>query len=279
MPAVNHPIQRALKPFNAPYHHCCRAQCQKDKWRTRTRPPHADNMETIESQRTFWNAWNAENREASVGEISRRQAEIILEWLGQINRNDLAIIEVGCGTGWLCPLLTRFGQVTGTDLSDDVLRRAQVRWPQIEFIAGDFAALPLKAEAYDVVVSLEVLSHIADQQAFISQIARLLKPGGVLLIATQNRTVLAERCHIPPPRPGQLRNWVDREEFQTLLQSRFHVERLVSASPVAHKGLRRLLTGQRVNNALRGVIGNRWRDFLERRGWGWTLMATARKSR
>lgn len=241
------------------------------------RRPHARRMETIESQRTFWNAWNAENREASVGEISRRQAEIVLDWLGGLDRDDLDIIEVGCGTGWLCPHLARFGQVTGTDLSDEVLRRAQLRWPHIKFIAGDFAALPLCEEAYDVVVSLEVLSHIADQPAFIARITRLLRPGGVLLLATQNRTVLTERCHVPPPQPGQLRNWVDRRELHDLLEAGFHVERLVSASPVAHKGLRRILAGRRLNNALRAVVGDRWRDLLERRDWGWTLMAMARK--
>lgn len=234
-------------------------------------------METIESQRTFWNMWNAENREASVGEVSRRQAEIVLDWLGGLRRTDLDIIEVGCGTGWLCPHLARFGRVTGTDLSDDVLRRAQTRWPHIRFVAGDFAALPLAAEAYDVVVSLEVLSHVADQRAFIAQIANLLKPGGLLLLATQNRPVLAGHCRIPPPQPGQLRNWVDRHELQELLETRFHVERLVSASPVAHKGLRRLLTGRRLNNALQGIAGTRWRDVMERRDWGWTLMAMARK--
>lgn len=234
-------------------------------------------MDTIESQRTFWNAWNAENREASVGDISRRQAEIVLDWLGRLRRNDLDILEVGCGTGWFCPHLARFGRVTGTDLSDDVLRRAQVRWPDIKFIAGDFSTLPLAAGAYDVVVSLEVLSHVADQQAFIARIATLLKPGGVLLLATQNKTVLTKHCRIPPPGPGQLRNWVDGNQLRTLLETRLHVKRLVSASPIAHRGLRRLLTGQRLNNAVRDIIGDRWRDLLERRGWGWTLIAMARK--
>lgn len=242
------------------------------------RHPHARPMDTIESQRTFWNAWNAENREARVGEISRRQAEIVLDWLGTLGRDDLNIIEVGCGTGWLCPHLARFGRVTGTDLSDDVLRRAQLRWPHIKFIAGDFAALPLSEEAYDVVVSLEVLSHIADQPAFIAGIMRLLRPGGILLLATQNRTVLTQRCHIPPPQPGQLRNWVDRNELQKLLEACFDVERLVSATPVAHRGLRRILASQRLNNVLKTMVGDRWRDLLERRDWGWTLMAMARKA-
>lgn len=234
-------------------------------------------MEPIESQRVFWNTWNAENRETSLGEISQRQAEIVLDWLGALRRKDLDILEVGCGSGWLCPRLARFGRVTGTDLSDDVLKRAQSRWPHVHFIAGDFSTLPLGAECYDVVVSLEVLSHVTDQPAFLARIAQLLKPGGVLLLATQNRTVLAGHCDIPPPQPGQLRNWVDRGQLETLLAPGFEIERLVSATPIAHKGFRRLLTGQRLNNALQNIIGNSWRDILERRGWGWTLIAQARK--
>ena len=134
---------------------------------------------------------------------------------GELNRRDLDIIEVGCGTGWFCPLLAKFGRVIGTDLSDEVLARAQQRWPGVGFMAGDFASLPLKDATFDVVVSLEVLSHVADQPSFIARIAQILRPGGLLLLATQNRAVLSEHCLIPPPAPGQLRNWVDHQQLRS----------------------------------------------------------------
>ena len=234
-------------------------------------------METLESQRLFWNTWNAANRETDVSEVSRRQAEVILGWLGALNRRDLDIIEVGCGTGWFCPLLAKFGRVIGTDLSDEVLARAQQRWPGVGFMAGDFASLPLKDATFDVVVSLEVLSHVADQPSFIARIAQILRPGGLLLLATQNRAVLSEHCLIPPPAPGQLRNWVDRQQLRSLLSPHFDIERLISVTPVAHKGLRRILTSQRLNSLLRPVAGNALRNLMERNGWGWTLIAMARK--
>jgi SAM-dependent methyltransferase len=234
-------------------------------------------MDTLETQRTFWNSWNADHREDGVGEISRRQAEVIVGWLSEQERRNLDILEVGCGTGWFCPQLSRFGRVTATDLSDEVLRRAQARWPGVGFLAGDFATLPLKEGTFDVVVSLEVLSHVADQDAFIARIHRLLKPGGLLLLATQNRSVLSMHCDIAEPRPGQLRNWVDHWQLSALLRPYFSVERLVSVTPIAHHGRRRILTSSRLNALLRPFVGNGWRNFLERRGWGWTLIVRARK--
>lgn len=234
-------------------------------------------METIESQRTFWNTWNANNREDGVGEISMRQAEVIVGWFEALQRRDMEILEVGCGTGWFCPLLSRFGRVIGTDLSDEVLRRAQARWPGVRFIAGDFATLPLEHGAFDVVVSLEVLSHVVDHEAFIARIAELLKPGGLLMLATQNKPVLSNHCNIPPPAPGQLRNWVDKRQLAGLLRPYFVLENLSSITPVAHRGFRHILAGRRLNALLQPLVGNAWRNLLERNGWGWTLIVKARK--
>lgn len=66
---------------------------------------------------------------------------VIDRWLTQLGRHDLDIIEVGCGAGWLCDRLTKFGRVTGTDLSHEVLARAANRWPSVNYVAGDFMQL------------------------------------------------------------------------------------------------------------------------------------------
>lgn len=91
---------------------------------------------TIAAQRTFWNQWNATHREHQRVEISLRQAAIVQAWLKAVGRRDLDIIDVGCGAGWLCPQLTPFGRVTGTDLSDEVLARARQRAPEVRYIAA-----------------------------------------------------------------------------------------------------------------------------------------------
>ena len=123
----------------------------------------------ISLQQNFWNRWNASNRENSVDEVSRREAEVVYKWLSLLNRKDLDIADVGCGTGWFCPYLTSFGRVTATDLSDEVLARAQHRTPDVRFVSGDFMNLDFGINSFDVVITLEVLAHVADQRAFLKK--------------------------------------------------------------------------------------------------------------
>lgn len=232
---------------------------------------------SVAEQQSFWNSWNEGIWKSGRGEISRRQEEIVLEWLNTSGRRDNRILEVGCGSGWLCPKLAGFGEIVGTDLSDDVLQRARQRWPYVRFVAGDFLSLSIEPNSFDVVVSLEVLSHVPDHNGFMRRVADLLKPNGALMLATQNGPVLRDHCIIPPPSPGQLRRWVDRSELAALAEPYFAIEELFSVTPTAHKGARRLLTSQKVNALLRPVIGDWLRNALEARDWGWTLMLKARK--
>jgi 2-polyprenyl-3-methyl-5-hydroxy-6-metoxy-1,4-benzoquinol methylase len=144
-----------------------------------------------------------------------------------------------------------FGNVTGTDLANELITRAQARYPKAKFVAGDFMALDFGAKPFDVAVSLEVLSHVADQPAFISKIANMVSPGGYLMLATQNKPVLKRFNHIPPPAPGQLRRWIDKHELRALLQPHFDVLELYAVTPKANRGLMRYVTSRKVNAVLR----------------------------
>jgi ubiquinone/menaquinone biosynthesis C-methylase UbiE len=160
-----------------------------------------------------------------------------------------------------------------------VLDRARLRSPEVTFIAGDFLALPFEDASFDVVISLEVLSHVADHVAFLDRCAAVLRPGGRLMLATQNRPVLERLNDVPPAKPGQLRRWVDAEELRTLLARRFEVEDLYSVTLRSRRRHPiRLLTSSRVDRALRPLAGrglDTVKGWAERR-WGWTLMARAR---
>lgn len=240
----------------------------------------AGNKPAIEIQQAFWNQWNATARENEVGDVSLEQAAVIVAWLERMGRRDLDIIDVGCGAGWLCARLTPFGHVTGTDLSDEVLSRAARRTPAARFVAGDFMTLDLGRACFDVAVSLEVLSHVADQPAFIARIAGLLRPGGHLMLATQNKFALM-RNSVSPPAAGQLRRWVDRTELARLLAPHLDVVELFSITPRFNRGLLRIVNSGRLSRiaASTGLAGA-MRSFhrLEERLWlGWTLMALARK--
>lgn len=231
----------------------------------------------IALQTSFWNGWNADNREHQMSEVSARQAEVILGWIDDIGRENLDILDVGCGSGWFAPALSRYGKVTATDLSDDVLNRAAKRWPHVTFTPGDFMALDFGKATFDVIVTLEVLSHVFDQQAFIRKLSSHLRPGGHLMLATQNRHVLEKYNAIPPPAPGQLRRWVYQHELADLLAPEFEPLHLFTVSPIARKGIMRLVNSWKLNAPVRAVFGNRVERMKERMGFGWTLMSLSRK--
>jgi 2-polyprenyl-3-methyl-5-hydroxy-6-metoxy-1,4-benzoquinol methylase len=230
----------------------------------------------IELQRRYWNDWNASNREQRLSEVSLDQRDAVLDWLFGLDRTDLNILEVGCGAGWLCPSLKQFGEVTATDLSDEVLARASARVPGVKFIAGDFMELNFQRE-FDVIVTLEVLSHIADHDAFIAKLNALLRPGGYLMLATQNRPVLEKFNTVAPQQPGHLRRWFDRNELEALLSPHFTLLKIATLTPVANKGPMRLVAGRKAKRLVRAIAGRGPEKALASAGFGWTLAVLAMK--
>lgn len=219
------------------------------------------------ASRDFWNRWNAEFREDGQGDVSQRQAEVVTGWLD--SRSGLSLLDAGCGSGWMCAQLRPFGEVVGTDLADEVVARAGERLPDVRFVAGDIMTVDVGGD-FDVVVSLEVLTHLADQYAFVRRVNRWLVPGGELLLATQNRPVLTHFNRIPPPSPGQLRRWIDRTELRTIATAAgFQVEEIRTVSPIADHGIMRVV-------AKLGRMTGTTR-VLERLGFGWTIMLRATK--
>jgi 2-polyprenyl-3-methyl-5-hydroxy-6-metoxy-1,4-benzoquinol methylase len=227
----------------------------------------------ISLQQSFWNEWNASVREKAIDDVSIRHENVVCGWLTSLGGKDLDIIEVGCGAGWLCPQLTRFARVTAIDLADRVLARAKHRTPEVTFVPGDFMNLEIGTNAFDVAVTLEVLSHVADQSGFIAH----LRSGGYLMMATQNRFVLERFNRIPPPAPGQLRRWLDRRELQDLLEEQFDVLELFSVAPRANHGIMKLINSRQLNRPIRALVGDRIDRLKEAMGLGWSLMALARR--
>lgn len=111
--------------------------------------------------------------------VARR--ELALQFLSQVTPPDANILDVGCGTGKGQDAFGRFGTVYGVDFSQDALEFCHQRG--LERIArANAEALPLQNEKFDVVVTLDTIEHVPDDYKAISEIARVLKPGGILLI-------------------------------------------------------------------------------------------------
>lgn len=96
------------------------------------------------------------------------------------------ILENGCGVGMYIEHLRPFGgQVFGLEYDFERAAEAGSRSPNILNAAGEF--LPYPADSFDLILSHEVLEHVADDRAAAREMARVLKPGGRALIFVPNR--------------------------------------------------------------------------------------------
>lgn len=232
----------------------------------------------IDRQASYWDQWNRDTREQKVNPESERQGHIIRGWIEALGRRDLAILDVGCGGGWLCNALSPYGTVTGLDLSPAMIERAGQRYPQVRFIAGSISDCDLPLGSFDVIVTLEVLSHVPDQAAFMRRCADLLKPGGMLLLSTQNRPVYSRMAEVAPPSPDQIRHWVDASELRRLAAVEFRLATLTSICPRGNLGFLRLVNSPKLNRLLGLLLSEaRIERLKERLFLGSTLMLQAQK--
>lgn len=106
------------------------------------------------------------------------------EWLGSAGR----VLEAGLGEGYGAAMLTARGNtVVGVDYDAMATRHARLRYPRIRVVRGNVVALPFRPASFDSVVSMQVIEHLWDQPAHIAESARVLRPGGVLVLSTPNR--------------------------------------------------------------------------------------------
>jgi glycosyltransferase involved in cell wall biosynthesis/SAM-dependent methyltransferase len=99
------------------------------------------------------------------------------------------VLDVACGTGYGLRLLREAGaQVVGVDLDREAVRLA--RQPDSEcpssVLVADGTTLPFTDESFDVVVSFETLEHVADRARFVSELSRVLRDDGLLILSTPN---------------------------------------------------------------------------------------------
>lgn len=104
------------------------------------------------------------------------------------------VLDIGCGDGVLAELVAeRARSVTCVDISPTVIAAARKRlhdFANVEFVEADMHALPLASARYDHVFMMHALAYTKETKAVLAETARLLKPGGRLIIAA-----LAEHTH------------------------------------------------------------------------------------
>jgi len=144
------------------------------------------------------------HRPGSTARRQRRLAELVLAAIspdtGQV------LLDVGCGKGGMANLIGRLAPgacVIGVNIDRHQLAIARRRpVPRVGFTTGDAERLPLATGTFDTVYAVEVLSHIGDKKALCGELARVLRPGGrlVLAVITLTRPIRAfgedERMHL-----------------------------------------------------------------------------------
>src|SRR6266852_3056753 len=106
----------------------------------------------------------------------------------------IRILDIGCGGGILCEPLARLGAgVVGADPSLDNIKAAELHAERggltIDYRVTAAEALASAGERFDVVLAMEVIEHVADVGLFVSCCADMVKPGGLMIAATLNRTL------------------------------------------------------------------------------------------
>lgn len=105
----------------------------------------------------------------------------------------LRVLDIGCGGGLLSEPMARLGaEVVGADAAERNIPVARLHAEQsglrIDYRHTTAEALAAAGERFDVVLNMEVIEHVADPQAYLTACQALMKPGGVMICSTLNRT-------------------------------------------------------------------------------------------
>lgn len=130
------------------------------------------------------------------GDAAGRRFPVVMEWLQEqlyawraaqvlrrLKRKNARVLDVGCGRGLLLREFQRRGcDVTGTEFSDDACRFAR-EVLKLPVRVGLLHELNFPDQSFDVVVMWHVLEHVSDPRPTLAEVSRILRPGGIFLVA------------------------------------------------------------------------------------------------
>jgi 2-polyprenyl-3-methyl-5-hydroxy-6-metoxy-1,4-benzoquinol methylase len=129
------------------------------------------------------------------------------------------VLDIASGEGYGSNLLAQSARsVIGVDISNEVIESAKLKYsrPNLRFLCGTADAIPLEACSVDVVVSFETLEHHDKHDEMLSEITRVLRANGVLIISTPNKLFYSDipkyknAFHVKELYLGEFRSLIDR---------------------------------------------------------------------
>jgi len=129
------------------------------------------------------------------------------------------VLDLSCGTGYGSDYLGACaGRIVGIDCAPEVVAKSRADYPRsnVAFLAMDACSLAFHDASFDCIVSQDTIEHIQDDGRFVSELTRVLKPNGVLVIFTPH----GKGCGVAPTDPYHVREYTP-DEFKALLQPHF----------------------------------------------------------
>lgn len=108
------------------------------------------------------------------------------------------VLDIASGEGYGSAMLaSRAASVVGVDISDEAVSHASERYaeiPDLRYLQGSAADIPLESAQFDVVVSFETIEHLLEQEQMLAEIRRVLKPSGLLIMSSPNKEVYSDKA-------------------------------------------------------------------------------------
>ncbi|MEM4188840.1 MAG: class I SAM-dependent methyltransferase, partial [Candidatus Hadarchaeum sp.] len=183
------------------------------------------------------------------------------------------VLDAACGTGYGSAMLAtegRAARVIGLDISREAIVEASGKYgqiPNLEFMLGSVEDLPFPDDSFDLYTSFETIEHVPNPRKLLAEAVRVLKPGGILLISTPNRTLtnpgktLGDR----PFNRFHLREW-SMAEFANLLREFFTDVQMFTQAPFSLRYARLLGRVGRLSHWLGFRLHQVCKVFLELSG-------------
>ncbi|MCC6216894.1 MAG: class I SAM-dependent methyltransferase [Polyangiaceae bacterium] len=220
---------------------------------------------TDDANRAYYDAFSA-RYEAERGEASRGGYHDLVDELesGLVARYGAGreVLEVGCGTGLVLTRIARVARrATGVDLSPGMLEKARARGLDVQLASA--TTLPFPDATFDVACSFKVLAHVPDIDRALSEMARVVRPGGHVLAELYNPWSLRGLVKRTLP-AGRIAEGADESHVYTRWDSPRAARRLtpVGCRWVGARGIR-IVTPAAL--AMKGSLGRRVFSSLERR--------------
>jgi ubiquinone/menaquinone biosynthesis C-methylase UbiE len=139
------------------------------------------------------------------------------------------VLDVACGTGYGAAEVAKVASsVEGVDISPEVVAHASKTYksPNLRFRAGSLLDLPFPDGHFDAVTCFETIEHVDDAEKALSELRRVVRPGGQVFLSTPNRIVTSplKGLHDKPNNKYHVREWTV-PEFTLLVKPYFPILR------------------------------------------------------